>query len=114
MEVIHYIFLSPTTFKIIRTLKVKTSDGESVRWLNELEWINGYVYANVWYQKNIAVIHPKTGIVVQWLDCSSFANNLGDSVLNGIAYNNETGDFYLTGKLWPKIYKVRYEPIPPP
>jgi len=108
-------WISPIDFKVVRTLEVLTPQREKVNNLNELEWINGHIYANIWYQREIAVINPKTGIVVQWLDCQSLPEpNDGDRVLNGIAYNNETGDLYLTGKLWPKIYKVLYQTVPVP
>jgi len=108
-------FIDPKTFKIVRTLKVKTSEGNPVRYLNELEYINSHIYANLWYSRDIAVINPKTGIVIQFLDCSTLPQiDNYDAVLNGIAYNNETGEFYLTGKLWNKLYKVKLEEIASP
>jgi len=105
-------FINPRSFKVVKTLSVKTGEGTDVRNLNELEYINGHIYANIWYSRDIAIIDPKTGVVVQFLDCNALPTpNHSDAVLNGIAYNNGTGDFYLTGKLWPKIYKVRYDAI---
>jgi len=104
-------FINPRSFKNVKTLTV-TADGNPVKRLNELEYINGYIYANIWYSRDIAVIDPKTGFVVRFLDCNDFpVENHPEAVLNGIAYNNATGDFFLTGKLWSKIFKVRYDAI---
>jgi len=104
-------FINPRSFKVVKTLNVQ-SDGKPVRHLNELEYINGFIYANIWYSRDIAIINPQTGAVVRFLDCNSLPiPNSFDAVLNGIAFNNNSNDFYLTGKLWSKIYKVHYDPV---
>jgi len=79
--------------------------------LNELEYINGRIFANIWFTNNIAIINPATGIVEQMIDFSSLVTNAkslyyGSDVLNGIStYKN--GEVLITGKTWPKIYRVR-------
>jgi len=107
-------FLSPEDFKIVKILKVVTAQKQPVRYLNELEFIDGYIYANIWYQDNLAVINPKNGRVVQWIDCSSLRQGTAknrEAVLNGIAYNSDTQSLYVTGKLWPSVFHLRYESI---
>ena len=84
--------------------------GEPVDNLNELECIEGLVYANVWMTDEIMVIAPESGQVVTRIDASSLrgelSSNEGIDVLNGIAYDPEREIFYLTGKLWPDIFEV--------
>lgn len=88
-----------------------TIDGRPVRWLNELEYINGKVWANVYTSDEIVIINPKNGKVEGVIDCRGLLpKNLytaDTDVLNGIAYNPETKKIYLTGKNWPKLYEVR-------
>lgn len=88
-----------------------TIDGRPVRWLNELEYINGKVWANVYTSDEIVIINPKNGKVEGVIDCRGLLpKELYTSetdVLNGIAYNPETKKIYLTGKNWPKLYEVR-------
>lgn len=88
-----------------------TIDGRPVRWLNELEYINGKVWANVYTSDEIVIINPKNGKVEGVIDCRGLLpRNLhtpDTDVLNGIAYNPETKKIYLTGKNWPKLYEVR-------
>lgn len=88
-----------------------TLDGKPVRWLNELEYIDGKVWANVYTTDEIVIINPKNGKVEGVIDCRGLLpKNLrtpDTDVLNGIAYNPETRKIYLTGKNWPKLYEVR-------
>jgi len=105
-------YLSPQDFKIVKVLNVMTSQKQNVRYLNELEFIDGYIYANIWYQDQIAVINPNTGIVVQWIDCSTLnPKKHSEAVLNGIAFNSGTRSLYLTGKLWSSVFHVAFNPV---
>ncbi|MBE7178866.1 MAG: glutaminyl-peptide cyclotransferase, partial [Mucilaginibacter polytrichastri] len=80
--------------------------------LNELEYINGKIYANIYMKDTIAVINPRNGEVEQKIDCkgllpqSDRARLKPDEVLNGIAYDLKTRHLFLTGKKWPKLYQV--------
>jgi glutamine cyclotransferase len=94
------------------TKKIQVSDeGKPVVALNELEYVKGAVYANVWYNTNIYVVRPATGSVIRVIDCSPLVAQNGSQnnqdVLNGIAYNEQTGTFYLTGKNWRYIFEVK-------
>lgn len=115
-------FRNPTTFEMTGSVAV-TRDGSSVRQLNELECVNGWVYANIWQTKQIVKIDPATGnvaatITVDGLLTTDEAANA--DVLNGIAYLPDNGRFYITGKLWPKLFEVDFptaaapEPAPSP
>lgn len=102
-------FLDPMTFSHRTTLEVKMN-GRPLRFLNELEYIDGKIWANVYLEDYIVVIDPQTGAVTGKIDCrnllpASLRNSTTD-VLNGIAYNPADGAVYLTGKYWPKMYKV--------
>lgn len=95
--------------------------GRPVRQLNELEFANGRLYANVWYSDRVAVIEPRSGEVEAWIDFSAlrrgFARppgwNEAEHVLNGIAHEPRSGHFYVTGKCWPVLYEVRLLPAGP-
>jgi glutamine cyclotransferase len=102
-------FLDPATFGRLRTLTVR--DGpHPVHNLNELEWVGGEIWANVWHEDEIARIDPSTGTVIGWVDLTGilpgvrFENE--DAVPNGIAFDEQTGKLYVTGKLWPEIYQI--------
>lgn len=88
-----------------------TLNGKPVRWLNELEYIDGKVWANVYTTDEIVIINPKNGKVEGVIDCRGLLpkklRTPDTDVLNGIAYNPETEKIYLTGKNWPKLYEVR-------
>ncbi|MBO7191846.1 MAG: glutaminyl-peptide cyclotransferase [Bacteroidales bacterium] len=88
-----------------------TIDGRAVRWLNELEYIDGKIWANVYTTDEIVIINPKNGKVEGVIDCRGLLpdrmRTVQTDVLNGIAYNPETEKIYLTGKNWPKLYEVR-------
>jgi len=104
-------FLDPETQKQTATLAVSWQ-GQPVRYLNELEWAKGFIYANVWYSPLIARIDPKTGNVTDWINMAALVSHNtrnSDMVLNGIAWDAKTGLLYVTGKNWPLIYALRLE-----
>jgi glutaminyl-peptide cyclotransferase len=88
-----------------------TLDGRRLGALNELECVDGKVYANVWRTDSIAEIDPATGVVTSYVDASgllSESERAGTDVLNGIAWDPGRQSFYLTGKLWPRLFEVRF------
>lgn len=102
-------FLDPETLKPTGTVAV-TWQKQPVGYLNELEWVNGFVYANVWYSPLIARIDPKSGAVTDWINLASLVSKHSrnpDMVLNGIAWDAKAGLLYVTGKNWPLIYALR-------
>ncbi len=106
-------FLDPETYEEIRTVDVLDA-GVPVMELNELEYIDGEVYANVWKTDRIARIDPQTGTVTGWIDLSGLLNpelREGANVLNGIAYDPEAGKLFVTGKLWPRLFEIRVIPL---
>jgi glutaminyl-peptide cyclotransferase len=103
-------FIDPDDFSIIKTVSV--FDGRSpVRYLNELEYVNGYVYANVWQLDKIAIIDPLSGNLKYWLDLSELRSyvmhNPDAEVLNGIAYIPDTDTFIVTGKNWDYYFEIK-------
>lgn len=101
---------SPATFAVTRTVNV-TMGGRPLDRINELECVGGDVYANVWTTDTIVRIDLKTGVVTARVDASSLlapAERLGVDVLNGIAYDPSDRTFLITGKLWPKLFRVRF------
>ncbi len=91
-------FLNPITFQKVGELSVH--DGNtSVTNINELEYVNGDVYANIWLEQKIAIINPQTGTVKGWIDLTGiFQSSNIDDVLNGIAYDSATGRLFVTGQ----------------
>jgi glutamine cyclotransferase len=106
-------FRDPKTFEIIKTIEVYTDQGP-LNYLNELEYVDGKIYANIWTSTNIAVIDPKTGKVLAYIDASNVVRQGKDNgeVLNGIAWNKLTKKTYLTGKYWPKLFEVKINKRP--
>ncbi|MCM1031673.1 MAG: glutaminyl-peptide cyclotransferase [Oscillibacter sp.] len=107
--------IAPSSFNIIKEVEVYDHNGP-VKNLNELEYINGLVWANVWMQDRIVIIDPATGEVKQELDLSRLLSGTerarlddSDDVLNGIAWNPEKGTVYVTGKRWPKLFEIKTE-----
>ena len=103
-------YLDPSTFRVTKTLNVldyKTP----VEQLNELEFIQGEIYANIWHDNRIAVIDPQTGHVKAWIDLNNLMpeGELQDSeaVLNGIAYDQANNRLFVTGKLWPRLFEIK-------
>lgn len=101
-------FLDPTTFQVVRRLLV-TSGGRRVGQLNELEFVRGEIFANVWYKDYLARISPATGEVTGWVDLRRLWPKRRDpeAVLNGIAYDPENDRLFVTGKNWPRLYEIR-------
>ncbi|HYO21840.1 MAG TPA: glutaminyl-peptide cyclotransferase [Flavisolibacter sp.] len=104
-------FYEPGTLKLIKKVAV-TEGGSSVTNLNELEYVNGYVYANQWQYSYILKIDPVKGEVVGKMDLTSViqqekSQNPNAQELNGIAYNHDTKKFYITGKNWSRIYELQ-------
>jgi glutamine cyclotransferase len=103
-------FLDPATLK--ETGAISVSDrGRAVPQLNELEMVDGKIYANVWKTNNIVAIDPKTGAVTAWIDLEPAARAAaqefsGVDVLNGIAYDPEGKRLFVTGKLWPRVFEI--------
>ncbi|MCH7518545.1 MAG: glutaminyl-peptide cyclotransferase [Candidatus Dadabacteria bacterium] len=106
-------FMDPNTFKVVGTLEVYGDNGK-VSKLNELEYINGEIYANIWGIEKIARINPKTGRVTAWIDLSGLLSDQDKKnrvdVLNGIAFNSDKGSLFVTGKLWPKMFEIELVP----
>ncbi len=107
-------FLHPDNFKEIGRIEVSDNYGPVTR-LNELEYVRGEIYANVWQTNRIARISPKTGKVIGWIEMDGL---LGQEelrepvdVLNGIAYDAENDRLFVTGKLWPKIFEIKLVPL---
>ena len=104
------LYIRNKQFRVIAAVAVRCGGKPLVR-LNELEYVNGLVYANVWFDNSIYVIHPKTGAVVRTVDCTPLVSKAAVSsdqdVLNGIAYNSKTATFYITGKNWRYIFEVK-------
>ena len=103
-------FLDAETFQQVRRLDVKSKDGP-VTGLNELEYIHGEIYANIWQTDYIVRIEPKTGQVIGWIDLIGLLSpedrGYPVDVLNGIAYDKEKGRLFVTGKLWPRLFEIR-------
>jgi glutaminyl-peptide cyclotransferase len=103
-------FRKPSDFSIVRTVRV-TMNGVALPQLNELEWVDGAVFANLWTQDVIVRIDPATGYVTARIEAPNLLSPMErqpDAVLNGIAYDPSDKTFLITGKLWPKLFRVRF------
>jgi glutaminyl-peptide cyclotransferase len=102
-------FRNPNSFNVERIIHVK-HDGKPLKFINELEYIDGLIHANIWQKKFIVQIDPVDGKVVGFIDCEPLFQRLPplglENVLNGIAYDKNTKTIYLTGKNWPKIFQI--------
>lgn len=102
-------FLDPVTFEVISHISVQDNHRPIIR-LNELEYIQGEIYANVWQTDHIARIDPETGHVLGWIDLTGLlpTEDLEDpiDVLNGIAYDADNDRLFVTGKLWPYLFEI--------
>lgn len=110
-------FRDPVTFDVQSSITVR--DGVTpIAQLNELEWVDDRIWANVWFDRRIAVIHPETGAVEAWIDLAPitrlWTNVFTGAVLNGIARDPKTGHFWVTGKRWPRLYRIRVAPLSAP
>ncbi|MFL9484221.1 glutaminyl-peptide cyclotransferase [Chitinophagaceae bacterium LWZ2-11] len=107
-------FRDPETFKVTNIVSVSDNNGP-LGAINELEWVDGVIYANVYMTNTIVKIDPETGKVLAKADMSGLLEKYGQGaniehvdVLNGIAYNKDTKTFYITGKYWPKLFEVKF------
>ena len=102
--------VNPETFATESTICVMY-DGSPLQNINELEWIDGYIWANIYLTDAIAKINPQTGIVEAYVDLPALRHRLGNNpeaeALNGIAYNAQSGNLYVTGKDWSKIFEIK-------
>jgi glutaminyl-peptide cyclotransferase len=109
-------FLDPVSHAEISHIQVRDG-GVPVRWMNELEWAQGQVYANIWGSDTVAVIQPETGDVRAWLDLSGLRDSVSyywnAEVLNGIAFDPLTRHLYVTGKFWPKLFEISVPTLDP-
>lgn len=109
-DVLYY--LDPDDYSVVEEINV-TADGEAVTYLNELEHINGNIYANIWQTDRIAVIQPD-GEVIAWIDLEGILSSADCSseidVLNGIAYNPDSDTIYVTGKYWCRLFELEFVP----
>jgi glutaminyl-peptide cyclotransferase len=107
-------FLDPQSFKETKRIRVSDETGHPVEKLNELEYLRGEVYANIWQTDAIVRISPRTGKVLGWIDLSSMIDKheleTTDAVTNGIAYDSIGDRLFVTGKLWPKLFEIRVMP----
>jgi glutamine cyclotransferase len=100
-------------FKPVKTLTV-TENGYAKESINELEYINGYIYANIWMTGDIVKIDPATGKIVARINLTPLSYEVrnfhpGALEMNGIAYDAINNKIYVTGKAWPKIYEINFE-----
>lgn len=106
-------FLDPNTFQTVNSVSV-VNNGQPVNQLNELEYIKGEIWSNIWHNDNIVRIDPATGKILGWVDLSRLRprETLTDTegVLNGIAYDEQSDRLFVTGKRWPKVFEIRLKP----
>jgi len=101
-------FLDPETLDVVKTVTVREGD-DAVNRLNELEYVRGEIWANVWYRDRIVRISPLDGRVLGWIDLSGLAERSKrgpEDVLNGIAFDAASDRLFVTGKNWPKLYEI--------
>jgi glutamine cyclotransferase len=103
-------FIDPAGFRVTKTITVLDAN-TPVQELNELEYVQGEIYANVWHDNRIATIDPQSGRVTSWIDLTGLMpeGELQDpeAVLNGIAYDQTNSRLYVTGKLWPRLFEIK-------
>jgi len=104
--------VAPATFRVITTLRV-ADGGRGIDQLNELEWVDGELLANVWQTDRIARISPADGHVIGWIDVAALHDAArvhgADQVANGIAWDSGHRRLYVTGKEWPMLFEI----VPP-
>jgi glutamine cyclotransferase len=108
--------LDPKSLRVLRRITVM-ADGVPVARLNELEWVDGEIYANVWQTDRIARIDAVSGQVTGWIDLAGLGKLAGitpgaDNVLNGVAWDAEHKRLFVTGKLWPKLFEIELKKLP--
>lgn len=106
-------FWDHASLKELRRLPV-TDGARRIDQLNELEFVNGEIFANIYQTNRVARIDPKSGKVTGWIDLSGLLTPQEAStadVLNGIAYDTKNGRLFVTGKLWPKLFEIQLVPV---
>jgi glutamine cyclotransferase len=104
-------FINPDNFEVIKSIEVCDNRG-IINNINELEYVDGVIYSNIWMSNTILKIDALTGKVLAYINMNELLSSINSStvdVLNGIAYNQKENTFYVTGKYWPKIFSVRFE-----
>jgi glutamine cyclotransferase len=108
-------FVDPATFHEVRRVSVK-DHRKPVSEINELEFVHGEIYANIWHSDRIARIAPASGKVLGWIDLKGLLpaaeHSSPEAVLNGIAYDSAHDRLFVTGKLWPKLFEIQVVPEP--
>jgi glutamine cyclotransferase len=106
-------FFDPRTYRVVKRLPVRAK-GRPLRQLNELEYVAGEIWANVWHKDRIARISPATGEVIGWIDLTGLLPRADlqhkEQVLNGIAYDPVNKRLFVTGKQWPKLFEIQLVP----
>ena len=108
-------FLDPATFRVLRRITVR-DHGKPVYQLNELEYVHGEIYANIWHTDRIARVSAATGKVLGFINLAGLLpdseRSSPEAVLNGIAWDSEHDRLFVTGKLWPKLFEIKVIPEP--
>ena len=107
-------YIDPVSFSVTRTIEVYAG-GEGVANLNELEYVNGEIFANIWHSARIARVDARSGQVVAWIDLTSIVakeRHAEEAVLNGIAYDKAGDRLFVTGKNWSKLFEIKLEALP--
>lgn len=103
-------FLDPDSFRVTKTIAV-TDGTTAINELNELEYVNGEIYANIWHDQRIVTIDPQNGRVTGWIDLTGLlqpgAVHDEEAVLNGIAFDQSGNRLFVTGKLWPQLFEIK-------
>ena len=117
--------MDPETFKTVKTIPIMREDGKPLMQINELEWIKGEIWANVWHSEEadilgkpnyIARIDPAAGKLVGWINLAGISpddqggRDQGENTLNGIAYDAANDRVFVTGKNWKKLYEIKITP----
>lgn len=105
-------FIDPNTFQVIKTIEV-SENNYVIDYINELEYIKGYIYANIWTTNSIVKIDAESGNVIGRFDLTSLAEEANSIYppsleMNGIAYDSIADKIFVTGKMWPKIYEIKF------
>lgn len=110
-------FLHPENGKILRHIFVR-ENGKIINKINELEYIRGYIFANIWLTNDIIIINPKNGEVIKRWNLENIANNEKKDnpitqEMNGIAFDEEKNEIIITGKMWKNLYRIDTKNILP-
>ena len=109
----HLYFFDPVRFEEKKRMTVTEGD-KAVTMLNELEYVNGKIFANIWKSDLVAIIDPEGGRVIGWIDLSGLSDMSGklgsEKVLNGIAFDEGRNALFVTGKLWPYLFQIEIIP----